>query len=171
VTEATGVDARITGSLLSEDGKGVVRMEGNYDTDIEDLWSALTDPQRLGRWVAKVEGDPRLGSEVRASFTSGWTGPCRIDECDPPHRLVVSMSPGQDSEAVLVAELTPDGDQTRLVIEERGLDLDDLPYHGAGWQAHVEDLSALLADRKPADWEARWKELTPGYEKLAVAAR
>ena len=41
---------RILGSLRSADGKGVVRMEDHYDTGIEDLWSAITDPGRLARW-------------------------------------------------------------------------------------------------------------------------
>jgi hypothetical protein len=36
--------ARILGSLRSADGKGIVRMEDRFDTDIDDLWSALTDP-------------------------------------------------------------------------------------------------------------------------------
>src|SRR5512132_4508483 len=48
---------RILGSLRSSDDKGVVRMEDRYDTDIDDLWSALTDPGRLTRWIGEVEGD------------------------------------------------------------------------------------------------------------------
>ena len=39
-------------------------MEDRYDTDIDDLWSALTDPRRLARWVAEVDGDLRLGGRV-----------------------------------------------------------------------------------------------------------
>ncbi len=35
--------SRILGSLRSADGKGVVRMEDRFDTDIDDLWSALTE--------------------------------------------------------------------------------------------------------------------------------
>jgi hypothetical protein len=49
------------------------------------------------------------------------------------------------------------------VIEERGLPLDELATHGAGWQAHVEDLSAYLAAREPGDWRTRWSELRPVY--------
>ena len=48
-------------------------MEDRFDTDIDDLWSALTDPRRLARWIGGVEGDLRLGGEFRARFfTSGW---------------------------------------------------------------------------------------------------
>ena len=53
--------ARILGSLRSADGKGIVRIEDRFDTDIDDLWSALTDPGRLARWMGEVEGDLRLG--------------------------------------------------------------------------------------------------------------
>jgi hypothetical protein len=38
---------RVAGSLRASDGIGVVRMEDRYDTDMDDLWSALTDPTRL----------------------------------------------------------------------------------------------------------------------------
>ena len=61
-------DHRILGSLRSADGKGIVRMQDRYDTDIDDLWSALTDPRRLARWLGEVEGDLRLGGEFRARF-------------------------------------------------------------------------------------------------------
>jgi uncharacterized protein YndB with AHSA1/START domain len=56
---------RILGRLRSADGKGIVRMQDRYDTGIDDLWSALTDPVRLARWIGEVEGDLRLGGEFR----------------------------------------------------------------------------------------------------------
>jgi hypothetical protein len=40
---------RILGSLRSADGVGVVRIEDRYDTGIDDLWAAITDPDRLAR--------------------------------------------------------------------------------------------------------------------------
>ena len=57
-TNAPG-GGRILGSLGSADGKGVVRIEDRFETDIEDVWSALTDPSRLARWYGEVEGDLR----------------------------------------------------------------------------------------------------------------
>jgi uncharacterized protein YndB with AHSA1/START domain len=153
----------VVGSLRAVDGKAVIRMEDRLDTDVDDLWSALTDPQRLARWIAQVEGDVRLGGEFRATFTSSWDGPGRVDVCEPPRRLLLTMSPGQDDQTVIEAQLTPDGRQTRLVVEERGLPLDTAAAHGAGWQAHIEDLAAYLAGETPADWRTRWLELAPAY--------
>jgi uncharacterized protein YndB with AHSA1/START domain len=163
MTEKTRASTRIVGTLKSVDGWGVVRMEGRYDTDVGDLWSALTDATRLARWIAVVEGDLRLGGVFRATFTSGWEGPGRVDACDPPRHLLVTMTPGRDEETVIEAVLTADGDQTRLVIEERGLPLEEIAAHGAGWQAHLEDLAAHAAGREPTDWRIRWAELTPAY--------
>jgi uncharacterized protein YndB with AHSA1/START domain len=167
MTSGARVGARIVGSLRSEDGKGTVRMEDRYDTDIDDLWSALTNPRRLARWIAEVKGDLCLGGEFHARFTSSWEGPGRVEVCEPPRRLLLRMSPGQPDEAVIEAQLTAEGSQTILVIEERGLPLDGFAGHGAGWQAHVEDLAAHLAGREPADWRTRWIELVPPYEDLA----
>ena len=168
MTEETRVNIRIAGTLQSVGGRGVVRMEGLYDTHIDDLWSALTDAARLARWIAEVDGDLRLGGAFRATFTSGWEGPGRIDACDPPRHLLVTMTPGREEETVIEAVLVADGDQTRLVVEERGIPLEELAAHGAGWQAHLEDLAAHGAGREPADWRTRWTELTPSYREQTV---
>jgi uncharacterized protein YndB with AHSA1/START domain len=157
--------ARVLGSLTAADGKAVVRMEDHYRTDVDDLWSAVTDPERLAHWVARVDGDLRLGGAFRANFTSGWEGAGRVDVCEPPRRLLVTMSPGQDDQTVIEVELVPEGELIRLVLEERGLPLDGVAGHGAGWQAHLEDLSAHLAGRPSADWRTRWTELIPVYSE------
>ena len=50
MTSSMNPPARLLGSLRSAGGKGVVRIEDRYDTKIDDLWSAITDPGRLPRW-------------------------------------------------------------------------------------------------------------------------
>ncbi len=162
-------DSRMLGTLHAVDGKGVVRIEDRYDTDVDDLWSALTDPARLARWLGDVEGDLSLGGELRARFfASGWEGTVRIEACEPPRRLLVltRMSPDEPYAHAIEATLTPDGDATILVWEERGMPLDLLAEYGAGIQVHVEDLAAYLAGRGRVDAQARWGELLPGYKAL-----
>ncbi len=162
-SQRTGASRGLVGSVRAIDGKAVVRIEDSFDTGIDDLWSAITDPDRLARWIGKVEGDLRLGGEFRASFTSTYEGPGRVDVCEPPHRLQVTMDPGQDDETVVEAELSPDRDGTRIVVEERGLPVGAAAAFGAGWQAHIEDLAAHLAGRPQGQWRARWAELKPAY--------
>src|SRR5262245_34261204 len=82
----------ILGALRPVDAdKGAVRVQDLYATDIDDLWSALTEPERLARWIAQVEGDLSLGGEFTARFTSSWGGPGRVDVCEPPRRLLLTM--------------------------------------------------------------------------------
>ena len=147
--------------------KGAVRVEDVFDTDAADLWGALTEPERLARWVADVDGDLRPGGTVTTTFVSGWEGSGRIDVCDPPHRLLVTMEPGTDDETAIEAVLSAVGDGTRLVVEERGIPLDEIAAHGAGWQAHVEDLTSYLSGAG-SEWPARWAALAPDYQKLAA---
>jgi uncharacterized protein YndB with AHSA1/START domain len=163
-------DLNLLGSLREEGGKGVVRVEDVYATDIQDLWAAITDPARLARWVVEVQGDLRVGGEFTASFTSGWEGPGSVEVCEEPTRLLVrTWQPGGDATAI-EATLSSEGPGTRLVIEERGLSLEEYAGHGAGWQAHIEDLRAHLEGREPGDWAARWRELSPAYDQLAATA-
>ena len=161
---------RLLGSLRSADGKGVVRMEARFDTDIDDLWSALTDPRRLARWIGEVEGDLRLGGEYRfCFFASGSEGTGRVEVCESPRRLLLAMALGQPEEDVIEATLTADGGQTILVWEERGMPLDLLAAYGAGVQIHVEDLADHLAGlARRDDVKARWDELHPAYQDLAA---
>ena len=172
MTSNAGAGNRILGSLRSADGKGIVRMEDRFDTDIDDLWSALTDPSRLARWLGEVEGDLRLGGEFRARYFDGWEGTGRVEACEPPRRLlVVTKHHRQQDEMIVEATLTADGDQTILVWEERGMPLNLLAEYGAGIQVHVEDLAAYIAGRERGDGEARWNELMPAYRDLAADVR
>src|SRR6476620_548819 len=85
MTTNTPGGVRTLGTLRAADGTGVVRLEDRFDTDMDDLWSALTDPGRLARWLGEVEGDLRRGGEFRARFfASGWEGTGRVDVCEPP---------------------------------------------------------------------------------------
>jgi uncharacterized protein YndB with AHSA1/START domain len=169
--------SRILGSLRSADGKGLVRIEDRYDTDIDDLWSAITDPERLARWHGRVEGDLRPGGEFRLS-TADLDSAGRVEVCDPPRRLVVTTRETDESyqggqgvppfDEVAEATLTADGEQTILIIEVRGMPLDKIAFYGAGWQIIAENLTGYLAGREPGDVEARWTSLVPPYQDLAA---
>ena len=179
MTSNADASYRILGSLRSVDSVGVVRIEDRYDTAIDDLWSALTDPVRLARWYGEVEGDLRPGGEFHLYLESNdWDGTGRVDACEPPRRLLVTTRESDESwrkghgvppfDAAIEATLTADGDQTILVIEVKGIPLNVLAAYGAGWQIHAENLDAYLAGRERGDTEARWGELVPAYQDLAA---
>ena len=168
-SKAHGGD-RILGSLRSADGKAIVRIEDRYATDIDDLWSALTDPRRLVRWFGEVEGDLRPGGQFRLDIESeGWHGSGRVEACEPPRRLMVMTQEVTESyDKAIEFSLTADGDQTMLVIEVKGMPVDKIAFYGVGWQIHAENLGAYLAGSERGDTEARWDELVPAYQDLAA---
>jgi len=116
-------------------------------------------------------------------FTSTWTGPGRIDVCERPHHLLLTMEPGTEEEGQIEAWLTAEGGKTRLVVDQRGLPLKGLAFYGSGIQAHLEDLArSLAADAADAaedartwseqtpepSWHERWTELTPAYQEMVI---
>ncbi len=158
-----------------DETRGAVRVEDVYDTDIDDLWRACTQPERLARWIAQVSGDLRPGGTVQAVFTSSWAGPAVIETCEAPHHLLLTTEPGTAETTQIEAWLTAQGPRTTLVVEERGLPVDQLPFYAAGWQVHLDDLGRSLAVDGPLhpdgwsaetpapDWHRRWTALTPRY--------
>lgn len=165
----------VTTSLLP-DGRGAARMDELFDTDPADLWRACTEPERLARWIAQVtvpaDGRLGVGATVQTVWTSSWSGEVRIERCEPPRHLLLTTQPGTDEQGRTELWLTAEGDRTRLVIEDSGIPADELRYHGAGWQVHLDDLARALredgalhpdgwsAERPAEDWHRRWRALT-----------
>lgn len=164
-----------------DDTRGVVRVEDVYDTDLADLWDACTRPERLARWIARVEGDElHEGGTVRAVFTSSWSGAMRIDACEAPTHLRLLSDVGTDEETVVEVWLSAEGDRTRLVVEERGLPLTGLHHYTAGWSVHLEDLARAVTTDEPvydepwsaqqpcSRWHARWQVLSAEHAPAAT---
>ena len=178
MTDETLTPPRIIGSIRVLDDpeatvadKGVVHMHDRFDTTIDDLWSAITERSRVARWIGNVDGDLALGGTFAARLTSGWEGEARVDVCEPPHRLVITMRPGAADETVFEAQLSDADGGTDLVVEESGLPLAQISAHGAGWQAHIEDLATHVAGQVPGPWVERWTQLSPTYVAMVAGLR
>lgn len=173
MSQNSDTTSRIIGTLRVVDDasldKGIVQMRDRFATSIDDLWSALTEPDRVARWIGEIDGDLKVGGTFNARLTSHWEGPARVDVCDAPRRLVITMRPGQDDETIFTAQLSEADSGTDLVIEESGLPLSEIYAHGAGWQVHVEDLATHIAGRTPGSWVDRWNELSAAYGAMAAS--
>jgi uncharacterized protein YndB with AHSA1/START domain len=83
-----------------------------YDTTVEDLWDALTTPQRLARWFVPVEGDLKLGGRYQLQGNAAGT----ITRCDPPEAFDLTWEFGGATSWVNV-RLARDGHRARLALE------------------------------------------------------
>jgi uncharacterized protein YndB with AHSA1/START domain len=167
-------NASVLGSLHSVDGEGVVRMEDRFDTGIDDLWGALTEPDRLAHWYGEVEGELSQGGEFRVRIALAGERTGKVEACEPPQRLLLTTrdpdrQPGQPKQTVIEALLFAEGAQTRLVWETRGMPVNLLPAYGAGIQIHVEHLADYVSGRELHIDDTRWDELFSAYEALGVS--
>lgn len=169
----------VLGSLRAAGATGIVRIEHRLQASIDDVWSAVSDPERLSSWYGRVDGDLRQGGEFRLYLEADdWEGVGRVLACDPPRHLVVTTRESDESwqkgkgappfDSRLDLTLTADADDTLLVVEADGMPVDLLFAYGAGQQIHAEDLAAYVAGRDRADVEARWAEIEPRYRDLAA---
>jgi uncharacterized protein YndB with AHSA1/START domain len=62
----------------------------HYDTNIDDLWDAITNPERLPRWFYPISGDLRLGGRYQLEGNASG----QIRGCDPPRMLDVTWEYG-----------------------------------------------------------------------------
>lgn len=58
----------------------VVVLEQTYATSIEDLWEAVTSPDRIPRWFLPISGDLRAGGHYALEGNASGT----ITACEPP---------------------------------------------------------------------------------------
>lgn len=142
-----------------------IRFDEQYATDPADLWSALTTPERLARWMTEYRGDLRLGGTWEALSDGEVWGTGRITECDPPHGFTTTWIAEGEGPTTLRVRLEPVEGGTRLILEHEGV---VSPDYGAGWAAYLGMLADHLRDPQrdglgEAGFQPRFQALKPEY--------
>ena len=98
-----------------------IRREVMLHAAREDVWSALTEPELIERWLAdEVELDPREGGEVRFRYEDGEERRGRVEEIVPAERLRIRWRREQRSETEVEFVLADAAVGTRLLVIESG---------------------------------------------------
>lgn len=107
-----------TVEIGEKDGRALqtVIVSRHFATDAEDLWEAVTDPERLSRWFLPVTGDLRLGGRYQLEGNAGG----EILVCDRPHRLSITWEYGGNVGWVEVVFEAITAEGTRLELRHRG---------------------------------------------------
>jgi len=164
-----------TGPLGDAEGR-IVRLQRTYDSSIEEVWEALTTPERIDRWFLPISGDFRLGGHYQFEGNAGG----EILDCDRPHRVRVSWVYGEMSDAGPASEvevrLTPAGEgSTTVVLEHIAVVPDEMWDQfgpgavGVGWDGGVLGLSLHLRGGSVGDPIA-WQLSDEGREFFAKAS-
>jgi uncharacterized protein YndB with AHSA1/START domain len=158
------------GTMTLEGTTRTLRFERLLDHPPAEVWAALTEPERLGDWLAAAEVEPGPGGTITLDFGEGGIEKCRITTWDPPRVLAYEWNFLGEKPTHVSWKLVADGSATRLTLEHTLLDAGVAPDYGAGWHAHLDQLAGHLAGEVP-EWGELFEELRPRYAELADSAR
>jgi uncharacterized protein YndB with AHSA1/START domain len=143
-----------------------VRLEfvRTYDAPAADVWSAVTDPERMERWIGRWTGDPASGQvQFEMPGPDGATPqPVTIDACEPPTAFRATIST-PDGPWPLSLSLTAEGERTTLLFTHRLSEPYDASSVGPGWQYYLDRLGASVEGQPVPDSFADY------YPRLAEA--
>ena len=133
-----------TGRIESRDGARCLVIEREFRAPIDDVWAAVTEPDRMARWIGTWTGDPATRRvEFRMTFEGDDPSAedVEIRECDPPRRLAVTThAEGQSWQLEL--DLSEADGVTTLVFTQPGVDPVEAESVGPGWEYYLDRLVA-----------------------------
>jgi uncharacterized protein YndB with AHSA1/START domain len=149
------------GRLAAGEGR-VVRLRRTYNAAVEDVWDAVTNPERISRWFLPISGDFRLGGSYQLEGNAGG----KILACDRPNRLRVTWVYGEVTSDADVSEvelrLAPAGDESTVlelehvaIVPPEMWDQFGPGAVGVGWDGglmgldlHLQGGEAAITDRE-----------------------
>jgi uncharacterized protein YndB with AHSA1/START domain len=154
---------RETGEAKTPNGAGrTVVLRRDYQASVDDVWDAITNPDRINRWFVPVSGDLRLGGRYQIEGNAGG----EILRCEPPRLLALSWIYGEPKEgdfSEVTVRLDADGpDRTTLELEHVAIVEADRWTEfgpgavGVGWDLTLLGLSLHLQGgsiEDPRAWE------------------
>jgi uncharacterized protein YndB with AHSA1/START domain len=138
----------------------------SYDTSVDDLWNALTTPDRLARWFAPVEGDLKLGGRYQVKGNAGGA----ILRCDRPTAFDLTWEFGGGTSWVNV-RLAPEGKRARMTLEHiahrDGVGAEHFKKFGPGavgigWDLTLYGLGLHVAGTRDKFDENAWSQSEEG---------
>lgn len=168
---------------------GTLRFERMLPGPVERVWACLTESDKRAKWLASGEMEQREGGTVEFKFyhssLSRHTAPApeqfkgaeegqmtqhTVTRYEPPRVLSLTWGSGKDGPSEVTFELTPEGDQVRLVLTHRRLrDRKAMLAVGPGWHSHLAVLVDRLEGREPEAFWAIFSKARDEYEKRLPA--
>ena len=152
VTHQINAVSRQVGSRVLDAGEArTVTISQAYDTDVEDLWDACTNPERIPRWFLPVTGELRPGGRYQLEGNAGG----EVLECEPPQRFTATWEFGGAVSWIEVT-ITPEDDRARLTLEHLALPDEHWGEFGPGavgigWDLAMIGLTLHLASGEAVD--------------------
>lgn len=164
-------DSGDLGTITGDPNARTVRLERTLDALPDEVWSALTEPGQLRRWLAPAEIDARAEGELTIDFggqPDGGVVHGTIRVFDPPRTLEYDWTETGDRRSIVRFELKAAGEATKLTLTHSLLQDGEVANFAAGWFAHLEALSyavrgVRVSPDQSAQFVKRYEELRPIY--------
>jgi uncharacterized protein YndB with AHSA1/START domain len=131
-----------TGRIVEQDGRHVLVQTREFRAPIEDVWAAVTEPERLARWIGTWTGDPTSGSVRFQMLFEGEEHEgedMEIRVCEPPRRLHLTSRVGEEV-WLLELDLTHADGVTTLTFSQPGVTEEQVGGVGPGWDYYLDRL-------------------------------
>ncbi len=157
------------GKVLRDEEGMRLEFVRTYDIPMEDVWSALTEPERVDRWLGAWTGDPATGTVEFVMTEDEGSTPQTVTilECRPPTRLLVDL-PSPDGTWRLSVSLRAETGVTTLVFTQRLAEPYDASSIGPGWHYYLDRLDAVVANTAMPD---RWDDYYPSLQDVYPPSR
>jgi uncharacterized protein YndB with AHSA1/START domain len=157
---------------LERDGQAArsVVIERSYDATVDDVWDAITNPERIPRWFLPIEGDLRLGGRYQLQGNAGG----EVTACEPPTHLAATWEYGGATSWVDVQVSKGDDGGSHLRLEHVALVEDGEMWQqfgpgavGIGWDLAIFGLSAHLRTGETVSVDGQPVGEPPGSDVMA----
>jgi uncharacterized protein YndB with AHSA1/START domain len=145
--------SRSLGSRVFGPGEArVATISQTYDADVDDVWDACTNPERLPRWFLPVTGELKVGGRYQLEGNAGGT----VERCDPPKSFSATWEFNGMVSWIEVRVAPEPAGGTRFELEHTAHVDDDLWSEygpgatGIGWDLALWGLANHLAPGGPA---------------------
>lgn len=138
-----------------------------YDSNVEDVWDAITNAERIPRWFLPVSGDLRPGGRYQLKGNAGG----EITGCTPPNHLALTWEFGGNVSWVTVQLSEPEQGRTLLRLEHIAHVPEEWQKQfgpgaaGVGWDLAITGLGRYLATGKAVDHKEAETWTTTGAGK------
>ena len=152
----------------------ILTISQTYATDVEDLWDACTNPERIPRWFLPVSGELRASGRYQIEGNAGGT----IEECEPPRRFVATWEIGGNVTWIELRLTAESSERTRFELDHiAGVDDDTWAQFGPGavgigWEMALVGLSTHLGSGEVVDpaAAATWMASDEGRSFIAQSS-
>lgn len=158
---------------FEKDGRAAstVTLTRLYDTNVDDLWDAVTSRQRIARWFLPVEGDLQLGGKYQLKGNAGGT----ITACTPPTHFAATWE-FAGAVSWIDVKLAAERQQARLTLEHTAIIEDHWNQFGpgavgVGWDLALARLERYVATGATVDHETAeaWMGSPEGKEFMTTS--